>query len=359
MKFLFFISDISSKGGTERISFKLANYLVENGHSVTFASWKTSEAELKFPLNPQVSVMHLSYVDDFSKLSIIKNICKLRVLLKTSDIDFLVDIDSVLTPFSLLALVAVKCKHVVWEHFNATINLGVKRRDLGRKLAAKYADKCVVLTEEDKQLWSQLYDAKNVIAIYNPVTIDIASTIVPVKNKKIVLAVGRLTSQKGFDRLLKSWALIKPENKKNSLLRIAGSGEQEEKLKALAVKLDIEDEVDFYGFSSDISSLYQDAYCYVLPSRYEGFVLSLTEAMASGLPVISYDCLCGPKELLINDSGLLVKSGDIQQLAYEVERVLVNEELRNTLANNALIRSQDFSDEKIMPIWIKLFEELS
>lgn len=359
MKFLFFISDVSSKGGTERISFKLANYLVENGHSVIFASWKTSEAELKFPLNSQISVMHLSYADDFSKLSIVKSICKLRGLLKNSDIDFLVDIDSVLTPFSLLALVAVKCKHVVWEHFNATINLGVKRRDLGRKLAAKYADKCVVLTEEDKHLWEQKFNAKNIVTIYNPVTVTIQNQIVPVKSTKVFLAVGGLCHAKGFDLLLNAWALVNPKIKNNVKLKIAGSGALYSRLKSLAIELNIIHEVDFCGFVQDIEALYLESYCYVLSSRHEGFVLSLTEAMASGLPVISYDCLCGPKELLINDSGLLVKSGDIQQLAHEVERMLVNEELRNVLANNALIRSQDFSDEKIMPIWIKLFEELS
>lgn len=358
MNFIFFISDISSKGGTERISFKVANYLIEHGHSVNFVSWKTSEANLKFYLSPKISICHLSTASDFNKFSIVSNVIKLRRQLTSKKIDVLIDVDSVLTPFSLLALFASKSKHVVWEHFNATINLGIKRRDFGRKIAAKYADKCVVLTEEDKKLWGKKFGAKNVTTIYNPVTVDIMPSIVPIKSPKVVLAVGRLSSQKGFDLLLQAWALLKPECKKNTILRIAGSGELESELKGLVVKLNIAKEVDFYGYAVDIVSLYRDAHCYVLSSRYEGFVLSLTEAMASGLPVISFDCPCGPKELLVNDSGMLVESGNIKQLSVAIENMLNNEKLRDTLAVNALKRSHDFSDSKIMPAWLKLFEEL-
>jgi glycosyltransferase involved in cell wall biosynthesis len=358
LNFIFFISDISSKGGTERISFKVANYLIEHDHSVDFVSWKTSENNLKFYLNPEISICHLSTLSDFNKFSIISNVIKLRRQLTTKKIDVLIDVDSVLTPFSLLAGFVSNTKHVVWEHFNATINLGVKRRDFGRKLAAKYADKCVVLTEEDKKLWEKKFGAKNVTTIYNPVTVDIMPSIVPRKSPRVVLAVGRLSSQKGFDLLLQAWALLKPECKKNTILRIAGSGELESELKNLAIKLQIVDEVDFYGFAADIVSLYREAHCYVLSSRYEGFVLSLTEAMASGLPVISFDCPCGPKELLVNNSGMLVESGNIKQLSAAIENMLNNEKLRDKLAVNALKRSHDFSDNKIMPAWLKLFEEL-
>lgn len=359
MHILFFISDISSKGGTERISFKVANHLVKEGHKVSFASWKTEEDSLKFELDESIAIFHLSSSTTFSKLSILKNIVKLRGLISNQNVDVLVDVDSVLTPYSFISIFTKNIKHVVWEHFNAGINLGVKRRDFGRRIAAKYADQCIVLTNEDKQLWETKFKAKNVQVIYNPVTIPLASHIVPITDKKIVLAVGRLAEQKGFDLLLKAWNLIDLDTRGNAILQIAGTGELELDLKKLATELNISESVQFYGYASDISTLYNQAYCYVLSSRFEGFVLSLTEAMGAGLPVISFDCPCGPKELLVNNSGIIVPKEDINKLSESMATMLQDKEYRNSLAENALRRSSDFTDEKLLPLWSELFEELS
>lgn len=359
MHILFFISDISSKGGTERVSFKVANHLVKEGHKVSFASWKTEGNSLKFQLDESISIFHLSQRVNFSKLSIFKNLVKLRGLISKQGVDVLVDIDSVLTPYSFISLITKNIKHVVWEHFNAGINLGVKRRDFGRRIAAKYADKCIVLTNEDKQIWETKFNGKNVQVIYNPVTIPLSNHIVPINDRKIVLAVGRLTDQKGFDLLLKAWSLIDSNARGNAILQIAGTGELELDLKELATELNISDSVQFFGYSSDISSLYSRAYCYVLSSRFEGFVLSLTEAMGAGLPVISFDCPCGPKELLVHNSGIIVPKENINKLSESIAFMLQDKDSRNTLAKNALRRSSDFTDEKLLPLWSLLFEELS
>lgn len=357
MNVCFLISDVSSAGGTERISFQVANYLFQQGHKVTFLSLNRKNQYLSFFLNEKI-IIH-NFFEDFSLIKLPILIRKIRYFLKLHSCELIVDIDSILTPYSFFSCLGLNIKHIVWEHFNSTINLGKKRRDWGRWIGAKFADKCIVLTEQDKVLWQQKYKTNNVITIYNPVTVNYANSITPIREKKIILAVGRLTSQKGFDLLLQAWNLLSMEVREQASLRIVGEGKERDALQAYIDNNKLNDSVELIGYSDKIQEQYQQAYAYVLSSRFEGFVLSLTEAMASGLPAIAFDCLCGPKELLINHSGLLVPNGNIDLFAAALQKLILNTELRNSLANNALKRSHDFSEYKILADWNTIIDNLN
>lgn len=357
MNICFFISDVTSCGGTERISFQVANHLHSVGHNVCFISWTKTNENIFFDLDPNIAVLPLS--ENFRPYQILSNLYLFRKLLKSKSIDLLIDVDTVLTPYSIISKTGMSIKHIAWEHFNASINLGVARRDYGRRLAAALADLSIVLTKEDKAQWLSRFRIRKKIAhIYNPVTVSCADDIVPIKERKIILAVGRLAEQKGFDLLLTAWAAIDQKIRSSALLRIVGDGELKSDLMALATKLNIENEVEFYGKSSDIEGLYRESYAYVLSSRYEGFVLTLTEAMASGLPVISFDCPCGPKELLVDKAGILVPSSDISSLSLEISGLLTDEVRRNHIAHRCLERSRDFSSDAIMKEWENVIEDL-
>lgn len=357
MNICFFISDVTSCGGTERISFQVANHLHAVGHNVCFISWTKTNENVFFDLDQDIAVLPLS--EKFKPYQIFSNLYSLRKLLKSKNIDLLIDVDTVLTPYSIISKAGLSIKHIAWEHFNASINLGVARRDYGRRLAAALADLSIVLTKEDKAQWlSRFRIRKNIVHIYNPVTVACADDIAPIREKKVILAVGRLAEQKGFDLLLTAWAAIDQKIRSSALLRIVGEGERKPELMALAAELNIADEIEFYGKSSDIERLYREAYAYVLSSRYEGFVLTLTEAMASGLPVISFDCPCGPKELLVDEAGILVPFADISALSQEISGLLTDEVRRNNIAHRCLERSRDFSGDAIMKEWEIVIEGL-
>jgi len=353
----FFISDVTNCGGTERISFLVANHLHSVGHNVCFISWTKTNENVFFSLNRDIAILPLC--QRFKPYQLLNNLYSFRKLLKSRNIDLLIDVDTVLTPYSIISKIGMSIKHIAWEHFNASINLGIARRDYGRRLAAALADLSIVLTKEDKSQWLSRFKIRNNIAhIYNPVTVGCADDIVPIREKKVILAVGRLAEQKGFDLLLNAWASIDPKIRSSAFLRIVGEGELRKELMALAAKLNIADEVEFYGKSSNIEELYREAYAYVLSSRYEGFVLTLTEAMASGLPVISFDCPCGPKELLVDEAGILVPFADIARLSQEISSLLTDEIRRNNVAQRCLERSRDFSSDVIMKEWDNLIEGL-
>lgn len=357
MNICFFISDVTSCGGTERISFQVANHLHSVGHNVCFISWTKTNENVFFDLDQGIAVLPLS--EKFKPYQIFSNLYSLRKLLKSKNIDLLIDVDTVLTPYSIISKIGLSIKHIAWEHFNASINLGVARRDYGRKLAAALADLSIVLTKEDKAQWLSRFRIRNKLThIYNPVTVSYADDIAPIRDRKTILAVGRLWKAKGFDLLLNAWAAIDQDIRSSALLRIVGDGELKPELMALAAELNIDHEVEFYGKSSDIEKLYREAYAYVLSSRHEGFVLSLTEAMASGLPVISFDCPCGPKELLVDEAGILVPFADISALSQEISGLLTDEVRRNNIAHRCLERSRDFSSDAIMKEWEHVIEGL-
>lgn len=356
MHVAFFISDISSTGGTERISLLVSNYLISIGYQVSIITLSHKNLDLRFHKDKNINIYTLRN----GKGNPVKDIFLLNSILKKLKPDVLIDVDLVLTPVSFMALLFNRrIKHIAWEHFNFTINLGIKRRDLGRLLAVKYCDKIVVLTQADKLLWQSNLSATNVEVIYNPVTIERALGPVPIRTNKVILAVGRLAEQKGFDLLLQAWHKMPEEIRTQAHLKIVGDGPEKSSLVEYITHHNLQDTVDLAGYSKNIQQEYQDAYLYVLSSRYEGFVLSLTEAMASGLPVVSFDCPFGPSELINEDAtGLLVEAENIQALTDSLVKMIKDESYRNISAQSSFLRSEEFTQDAILPQWHNLLSSL-
>ena len=173
----------------------------------------------------------------------------------------------------------------------------------------KRLDKFIVLTEEDKASWTEL---SNVEVIPDPLAFDITE-VSPLKAKRVI-AVGRYVYQKGFDLLLQAWAKIEklfPDWE----LAIYGMGDRSS-YENLAQQLGINmNRCHLNGSTQNIRKEYLESSLFVFSSRFEGFGMVLIEAMACGLPVVSFDCPCGPKDIVSHDEdGLLVPSGDIDKL---------------------------------------------
>ena len=211
-------------------------------------------------------------------------------------------------------------------------------------------DKFIVLSYEDQKEWTEL---NNTMVIHNPLSFypDKQSTC---ENKEVI-AVGRYVPQKGFDRLINSWAIV---NKKHPdwNLRIYGDGMRKE----------LQNQIDSLGISSscilepttsDIVSKYLNSSIFVLSSRYEGFGMVLVEAMACGVPSISFTCPCGPRDI-INDNvdGILVEDGDIEEMANKIIYLIEHEDIRKEMGKAARENVKRFLPENIMPQWINLFE---
>mgnify|MGYP003252467194 FL=1 len=175
-----------------------------------------------------------------------------------------------------------------------------------------------------------------------------------------VIAVGRLDYQKGFDRLIKAWKLVQQKEKfQDWKLDIFGQGEWREMLQGMINERHLEKSICLNAPTSNIGAEYARSAMLVMSSNYEGFPMVMIEAMACGLPVVSYDFKCGPKDIIQHGvNGMLVHEGDIRGLAEAMEKVMEDETLRKGLSVQARKIVETYAEERVMNQWIVMFTSL-
>lgn len=352
----FLIANLNNSGGTERVTTLIANKLSEdNRFQVSILSLSEGKNPF-FHLDSNINLYSLYEVRPSFKKQFFSTILKMRNFVKNHHIDILVDVDSILCVFTVPALIGLDVKHICWEHFTFKTNLGVKQRDLGRKLAAKYCDYVVTLTNRDKEFWEEGLSKINakIVAIPNPTPYENVINL-PSLDNKVVLAVGRLTHSKGFDLLLQAWKqvmLVKEDWK----LQIVGNGEDESKLKTLADQLSITDSVEFIPATQNIADYYAKASFFCLSSRFEGFGMVILEAMSFGLPVVSFNCEVGPDELINHhQNGLLAEPLNIADMSDCIlEMINVPDESYKKYVLNSKIYSTKYFIGNIVDKWIEI-----
>ncbi len=185
----------------------------------------------------------------------------------------------------------------------------------------------------------------------NPVVIKNARETAPPLSEHYVLGMGRLVPQKGFERLLRAFHRL---DRPALHLVILGEGPERANLLRLARELGLEGRLHLPGHVAEIETWYRHAACFVLSSRYEGWPCVLMEALATGCPVVSFDCDYGPSDILEGGKyGLLAPEGDVEGLAEGIARVLDDDALRRDLAARGPERARAFSVEKIAPLWLE------
>ena len=216
-------------------------------------------------------------------------------------------------------------------------------------------DKFIVLTKEDKGYWGNL---PNIEVIPNAAKF-IGNTYSDVLKHRVI-AVGRMDYQKGFDRLICAWELIQQhEQFKDWYLDIFGQGEWRDMLQQMIDERGLGASVALNAPTKSIGREYADSAMLVMSSNYEGFPMVMIEAMASGLPVVSFDFKCGPKDIIDNNvNGILVHNGDIKGLADAMMRLMGDEELRRSMSVQARRVVDTYSEETVMTRWVELFESL-
>jgi glycosyltransferase involved in cell wall biosynthesis len=217
-------------------------------------------------------------------------------------------------------------------------------------------DKFVVLTNEDRGYWGNL---PNIEVIPNA-AMHVSDTYSDVMNKRVI-AVGRLDYQKGFDRLIQAWQLVQHTGKFTDWkLDIFGQGEWREMLQQMIDKAELQNTVCLNRPTKQIGEEYVKSDMLVMSSNYEGFPMVMIEAMACGLPVVSFDYKCGPKDIIQTGiNGLLVPNGDIQALADAMMKVMEDEAYRKMLSLNARKVVDTYSEQAVMSQWIRLFTSIT
>ncbi len=354
----FLLGNLNNSGGTERVTTLVGNALSERNFNISILSLVDGEKPF-FDLNPSISTYSLYDKKISFKSNFLSTVWKIRKFLQEDEIDTLIVVDSISCIFTVPALIGLNIKHICWEHFNFNVNLGVKSRNWGRILAAKYCDKIVVLTNRDKELWLEGIKKNNInsklVTIPNPnpyenTNIDPYST-----REKVIVAAGRLTEQKGFDLLIKAWAKISNHHTE-WILKIIGSGEDKESLELLAKNENVDSSVELIPATKNIKIFYKQASIFCLSSRYEGFGMVVLEAQAFGLPVVSFECDCGPSDLIQHGkNGYLVPSEDIDALSKSLSKMMsLSKDDYIEYSYNAYLNANKFNVKNLLNLWLEI-----
>jgi GalNAc-alpha-(1->4)-GalNAc-alpha-(1->3)-diNAcBac-PP-undecaprenol alpha-1,4-N-acetyl-D-galactosaminyltransferase len=172
--------------------------------------------------------------------------------------------------------------------------------------------------------------------------------------KKTIVGMGRLVEQKGFDLLLRAFAKIAASYPDWNLV-IWGQGPLHRELEELALELGLRERATFPGQTSDTHRVLMEADLFVLSSRFEGFPNVLCEAMACGLPVVSFDVPSGPSDIIAHGkNGFLVPASDIDALAKTMDRLLGDENERSRLVRESAKIVTEYGVDKVMDAWERL-----
>lgn len=345
-RLIFVTRGLHDKGGIERVTSYIASLLSSDEREIEIICLQKKGVPC-YPISSRVKITYLSDLKGCGRIG------KLRNYYKKRQPDLIILVGSNRSLSHWLPTRGFRC--ATWEHFN-TLYHAHPLHTLDRFLATRMGW-IIALTEADAEAYRKEFRTQRVIAISNPLSVE---GIEPssLTNKRI-LSVGRLSQKKGFDLLLLAWAKIAPLYP-DWQLRIVGSGRLQKALEQEIQRLHIERAVSMIAHTNHIATEYREASIYAMSSRLEGFGLVLLEAMAAGLPTVSFDCPRGPKEIIQHEeTGLLVPNGDVEGLASALQRLIENPNMRASMAQKALERITLYAPEKIQQQWIKALQQMT
>ncbi|MBD3590356.1 glycosyltransferase family 4 protein [Bacteroides sp. GM023] len=376
MKIAYYLPSLYAPGGLERIVTFKANYLAEHceGYEVYIITSEQRDREIHFALSPKVKHIDIDVAFDwpFNQSTISKLLkypfryhkFRKRFTRLLMDIRPDITLSTIRREVKFIHSIADGSKKVGEFHVTRYSygvgkggffgNLLQKRWEKELQKNLQQLDKFVVLTHEEATFWP---DLENICVIPNPI-------ITPTDrfsdcSARQIIAAGRYAPQKGFDILIEAWKIVSKKHP-SWILRIYGDGALRDSFQQRINDLEMTGSCILEHTVPNITDKYCESSIFVLSSRFEGFGMVITEAMSCGVPPVSFDCPCGPKDIIDDGKdGLLVENGNIEKLAEKISWLIENENIRMEMGQQARINAQRFRMENIVEHWKLLFEELT
>jgi GalNAc-alpha-(1->4)-GalNAc-alpha-(1->3)-diNAcBac-PP-undecaprenol alpha-1,4-N-acetyl-D-galactosaminyltransferase len=367
MRLTLVISSLQA-GGAERVMTVMANYWVAGGREIKILTFDDGSTPPFYSVDEKVSHTPLGIAGDSANsiaglMNTLKRVRILHHAIRESRPDAIISFMERTNVVTLLAARGLNIPTIISERCNPELNRVGKSWEQLRRLTYPLADLLVVQSKGVLEHFTPGMRTRACV-IPNPVvpprmngapdhsgSADKDALADDLAGGPNIIAMGRLSRQKGFDYLLPAFAHLKPRHK-GWRLTILGEGPGRKELEALRRFLLLEDSAFLPGSVADPSVFLNRASLFVLPSRYEGFPNALCEAMACGLPVIAADCKYGPREILRhNVDGLLIPKEDGNALIAAMDQLMTSKAERDRLARRAPEVIERFALDRVMQMW--------
>ncbi|MGH6943929.1 MAG: glycosyltransferase family 4 protein [Geminicoccaceae bacterium] len=339
-------------GGAERVMAAMANHWAGQGQRVTLITFEQPGARPYYALDPAIALCPLGVPSEQASLPIAawrsaRRLVALRRAIQKCAPDVVISFLTKINVLTLLATRGMRVPVIASERNNPRVQTFRPTWTRLRDALYRRAFSVVCLTADALACFPEPLRRRGRV-----IPVQVAPPAVPPRGSgRVVMAVGRLVEQKGFDLLLEAFATIALRHPEWSLV-IYGEGAHRARLERLRDELGLAVRVRMPGLTERPSAWIADADLFVLSSRFEGFCNALAEALAAGLPVASFDCPWGPGELIRSgENGLLVPVGDVAALGEAISTLIADAPLRARLGEAARRSMQRYAPERVMAEW--------
>lgn len=357
MRIVFLIASLRG-GGAERVASVLCNYWAAHQHDVILVTFDSTQNDF-YTCNPNIKRYSTNSFTTsrnvFEKVKAnLQRVAKIRNIIRKEKPDVVISFMDVANVLAIVSaaftgvpvLVSERTYPPYYNHKNAF--------DYIRKFVYKFADGFVAQTNNVAQWALEFLPAKKIKVIANPIYAANIPADEALARKNVILAVGRLSHEKGFDMLINAFAKLQRQFPEWQL-RIVGEGVDRPQLEQQIKTMGLQGRVELPGQTNLLTKEYDTAQIFVLSSRVEGFPNVLLEAMAHGLAAISFDCNSGPADLISNGiNGCLIPANHVEALGTTLQQLLLEPELRARLAQEATKVRDIYTVDKIATAWLQL-----
>lgn len=349
-------------GGAERVAALLCNHWVARGHGVTLMPTFSGRGECLYPLEEGVRLEYLADRVGSRSRSVFNKVRRfivLRQVIRDISPDVILSFLPHVNVAAVIAAWGLGIPVVVSERIHPPAMPIWGGLASLRRFTYPRASSVVVQTQRTLAWLEQCCPRARGRVIPNPVVFPLPCSepalepaTVVASTRRMVLGIGRLERQKGFDQLLDAFGALAPEHPAWDLV-VLGEGSERGRLERQRNRFGLNNRVHLPGRVGNLGDWYARADFYVMSSRFEGFPNTLLEAMAHGLPAVSFDCETGPTDIIRDEvDGYLVPPAEgAAGLARAMEAVMQDEGRRHLMGSGAVLVRERFSAERVMAEW--------
>ncbi|UWX56105.1 glycosyltransferase [Maribacter litopenaei] len=349
-------------GGAERVVSALCNELIEK-HNLTIITYSKKRPFYVIDARVNLEFCCDSNLSSVNAWQAIRNnyflYRKILKLIKKNKIDVIIGFMTNSNILTVLVGKRLGLPTIISERIDPSKAQTNKVWKILKRIIYPLSNYLIVQTEPIKKFFTKWMPNKKIIILPNPIFntfSDEKNSSKKQKKENIILNVGRLTSQKGQEMLIRSFANINPKNWK---LQLIGTDPMELFYKELIVDLKMSEKIELLGLQKNVIPFYKKAKIFAFPSLFEGFPNALIEAMYMGMACISTDCPTGPSEIIINGTnGFLTSVNNQSEFEEKLNKLITDDDLILQFSKNAPTAVMHLETKNVVVQWERLIENV-